>query len=91
MFVCFGQSSGAITDFKFSDLAGGSLYATRPGLFEYIKTREELQSRAADLFAQVKAGHVKAHIGQRVALRDAARAQRDLEGRHTQGATVLLP
>ena len=27
MFVCFGQSSGPITDFKFSDLAaGGSLY-----------------------------------------------------------------
>jgi len=90
-FVCFGQSSGPITDFKFSDLAGGSLYATRPGLFEYIKTREELESRAADLFAQVKAGHVKAHIGQKVALRDAARAQRDLEGRHTRGATVLLP
>jgi NADPH2:quinone reductase len=92
MFVCFGQSSGAITDFKFSDLAGGgSLFATRPGLFDYIKSREDLESRAADLFGQVKAGHVKAHIGQRVALRDAAKAHRDLEGRHTQGATVLLP
>ncbi len=31
MFVHFGQSSGMIADFKFSDLAsGGSLYATRP-------------------------------------------------------------
>jgi len=92
MFVCFGQSSGPITEFKLSDLAGGgSLYATRPGLFDYIKTREELESRAADLFGQVKAGHVKAHIGQRVALRDAAQAHRDLEGRHTHGATVLIP
>jgi NADPH2:quinone reductase len=91
MFVCFGQSSGAITDFKLADLAGGSLYATRPGLFEYIKTRQELESRAADLFAQVKAGQVKTHIGQRLALRDAAKAHRDLEGRHTRGATVLLP
>jgi NADPH2:quinone reductase len=92
MFVCFGQSSGAITDFKFSDLAGGgSLFATRPGLFDYIKSREDLESRSADLFGQVKAGHVKAHIGQRVALRDASKAHRDLEGRHTQGATVLLP
>ena len=91
MFVCFGQSSGAITDFKFSDLSAGSLYATRPGLWEYIKTREDLESRAGDLFAQVKAGHVKTHIGQKVALRDAAKAHRDLEGRHTQGATVLLP
>jgi len=92
MFVCFGQSSGAIADFKLSDLAaGGSLYATRPSLFEYIKTREELEMRAADLFGQVQAGHVKAYIGQRVALRDAARAHRDLEARRTQGATVLIP
>jgi len=31
MFVSFGQSSGAITDFKISDLAsGGSLYTSRP-------------------------------------------------------------
>lgn len=91
MFVCFGQSSGPITDFKFSDLAAGSFYATRPGLWQYIKTREDLESRAADLFAQVKAGHLKTHIGQKVALRDAAQAHRDLEGRHTQGATVFLP
>jgi NADPH2:quinone reductase len=92
MFVCFGQSSGAIADFKLSDLASnGSLYATRPSLFEYIKSRAELESRAADLFGQVKAGNLKAFIGQRVPLRDAAKAHRDLESRRTQGATVLLP
>ena len=44
MFVCFGQSSGMIADFKFSDLAaGGSLFATRPMLFDYIKSREDLR------------------------------------------------
>jgi NADPH2:quinone reductase len=90
-FVCFGQSSGPITDFKFADLAAGSLFATRPGLWEHIKTRGELESRAADLFAQVSAGHLKVHIGQTVPLREAAKAHRDLEGRKTQGATVLLP
>jgi NADPH2:quinone reductase len=46
--------------------------------------------RAADLFAQLASGAVKAHIGQRVALRDAATAHRDLESRRTIGATVLL-
>jgi NADPH2:quinone reductase len=91
MFVHFGQSSGAITDFKFSDLAaGGSLYATRPTLFDYIKTREDLTRRADDLFAKLKSGQVKAHVGQRVALRDAAIAHRELESRKTMGATVLL-
>jgi NADPH2:quinone reductase len=91
MFVHFGQSSGMIADFKLSDLAaGGSLYACRPMLFDYIKTREDLSLRAADLFAKLASGAVKAHIGQRVALRDAATAHRDLESRRTIGATVLL-
>jgi len=92
MFVHFGQSSGMIADFKFSDLASnGSLYAVRPMLFDYIKSREELCSRAADLFARLASGEVKAHVGQRVALRDAAAAHRELESRRTIGATVLVP
>jgi NADPH:quinone reductase len=92
MFVHFGQSSGMIADFKFSELAsGGSLYATRPMLFDYIKTRDELSSRAADLFSRLASGEVKAHIGQRAALRDAATAHRDLESRRTTGATILMP
>src|SRR5580658_2840731 len=54
MFVSFGQSSGPITDFKLADLAaGGSLYASRPTLFDYIKSRAELQARAGDLFARL--------------------------------------
>jgi NADPH:quinone reductase len=92
MFVHFGQSSGMIADFKFSELAsGGSLFATRPMLFDYIKSREDLSSRAADLFGRLGRGEIKAHVGQRVALRDAAAAHRDLESRRTIGATVLLP
>ncbi len=91
-FVHFGQSSGMIADFKFSDLAsGGSLHATRPMLFDYIKSREELSSRAADLFGKLASGQIKAHVGQRLALRDAAAAHRELEGRRTVGATILLP
>ena len=92
MFVHFGQSSGMIADFKFSDLAsGGSLFATRPMLFDYIKSRVDLTRRAADLFGRLAAGEIKAHVGQRVALQDAATAHRDLESRRTMGATVLLP
>jgi NADPH:quinone reductase len=91
-FVCFGQSSGAIADFKMLDLAtGGSLFATRPMLFDYIKTQGELQWRADDLFARLAAGDIKAHVGQKMALRDAADAHRALAGRRTIGATVLLP
>jgi NADPH2:quinone reductase len=92
LFVCFGQSSGPITDFKISDLAaGGSLYATRPTLFDYIKTRADLTLRSADLFSKVASGAVLPQIGQRMPLRDAAQAHRDLEARNTTGATILLP
>ncbi len=92
MFVHFGQSSGMIADFKFSDLAGGgSLFATRPVLFDYIMTRGDLTARAADLFGRLASGEVKAHVGQRLALKDAAAAHRELESRRTMGATVLLP
>jgi NADPH2:quinone reductase len=91
MLVSFGQSSGMITDFRLSDLAaGGSLYASRPVLFDYIKTRDELQSRAADLFARIGAGEIHAHVGERLPLRDAAEAHRSLASRRTIGATVLL-
>jgi NADPH2:quinone reductase len=91
MFVCFGQSSGMITEFRFSDLAaGGSLYATRPILFDYIKSRAELESRAGELFARVLSGALKAHIGQRLPLREAQRAHRELEARKTVGSTILL-
>ncbi|HUY84601.1 MAG TPA: quinone oxidoreductase [Steroidobacteraceae bacterium] len=92
MFVSFGQSSGTIDDFKLADLAaGGSLFATRPTLFDYIATREELNARAADLFARAAAGELRAHIGQRIALADARAAHEALAGRRTVGATVLLP
>ncbi|MDP9065060.1 MAG: quinone oxidoreductase [Pseudomonadota bacterium] len=92
MFVSFGQSSGPIADFKMLDLAvGGSLYAVRPMLFDYIKTHAELQTRADDLFARLAAGDLKAHVGQKVALRDAAEAHRALASRRTIGATVMLP
>jgi NADPH2:quinone reductase len=59
-------------------------------LFDYIKTHEELQTRAHALFARLAAGQVKAYVGQTLALSDAAQAHRALASRGTIGATVLL-
>lgn len=90
-FVSFGQSSGPITDFKISDLAaGGSLFASRPTLFDYIKTGPELRLRASDLFTRLAAGEIAAHIGQTLALQDAPVAHLALASRRTVGATVLI-
>ena len=89
--VSFGQSSGAVPPFEPRLLANGSLFFTRPVLGDYVRTREELEARAGDLFAALKDGILKALVGQTYPLREAARAHRDLEGRKTIGSTVLLP
>ena len=92
MFVSFGQSSGPIPPFSMSLLAQkGSIYATRPTLFVYNAKREDLVKSAEALFDVVKSGAVEIKINQRYALKDAAKAQSDLEARKTTGTTVLIP
>ncbi len=92
MFVSFGQSSGPIEGFKLADLAaGGSLFASRPTLFDYIALRADLESRAADLFSRLEQGRLRTHIGRRFALEHAPEAHRLLEARATVGATILVP
>lgn len=92
MFVSFGQSSGPIAPFNMGLLSQkGSLYATRPTLFQYIATREELEQSAGALFDVVRSGAVSLRINQRYSLKDAGLAHADLEARKTTGATVLVP
>jgi NADPH:quinone reductase len=92
MFVSFGASSGPIEAFNINILqAKGSLFATRPTLNTYAAKREDLLAMAADLFAVVGSGAVKIPVNQTYALRDAAKAHRDLEGRLTTGCSLLMP
>jgi NADPH:quinone reductase len=69
----------------------GSLFLTRPTLAHYTARREDLLLAAKALFHVLRAGIVKAGIGQIYALKDAAQAHRDLEARKTTGSTLLLP
>jgi NADPH2:quinone reductase len=92
MMVSFGNSSGAVPAFEPGILsAKGSLYLTRPTLFHYTRTREELQQTADELFAVIESGAVKISINQRFKLADARAAHEALHSRATTGATVLLP
>ncbi|MEO7787904.1 MAG: quinone oxidoreductase [Sphingomicrobium sp.] len=86
----FGQSSGGVEPFSPGVLAAkGSLFLTRPTLFDYIAERTEYDEAAAELFGMIEAGRIKVEIGQRYTLADAATAHRDLEARRTTGSTVL--
>jgi NADPH:quinone reductase len=92
MFVSFGAASGPIAAFDIGLLAQkGSLYATRPTLFNYATTRTATAAMADDMFALVKTGQIKSEARQKFALKDAVAAHRALESRGTTGATVLLP
>lgn len=90
--VSFGQSSGPVQPLDIGLLgAKGSLFLTRPSLMHYTANRADLVAHAQDLFAVVTSGAVRINIMQEYALKDAARAHRDLEARKTTGSTVLLP
>jgi NADPH2:quinone reductase len=64
---------------------------TRPTLFNYASTPEELRKMANDLIRVVKSGAVKIEVNHRYALKDAAKAHRDLAARNTTGSIVLVP
>jgi len=71
--------------------AKGSLFVTRPSLWHYIATREELEWRAGDVLGWVAAGKLKLRMEHDYELADAARAQTDMEARKTTGKVLLEP
>ena len=88
----FGSASGPVEGVALGSLAQhGSLFVTRPTLFDYYATPDDRTAGVARLFAMIRAGKLKAAIGQRYPLTDAAQAHRDLEARNTTGATLLMP
>jgi NADPH2:quinone reductase len=90
--VSFGNSSGKVEPFGLHELTRrGSLYVTRPTLFDFIRDRASLEAGTAELFALVASGRMKIEVNQRYSLHDAAQAHRDLEARRTTGCTVLHP
>ena len=92
LFVSYGSASGSISAFDIGLLMlKGSLFATRPSLNHYVARREDLVATAGELFEVVADGRVSIPVRQRYALREAARAHRELEARETTGSTILLP
>ena len=90
--VSFGNASGPVAPFSPLELTKrGSLFLTRPSLFHYIASREDLVRRAGDVLDWVQSGKVKVHIGEEFALAQAAEAQTKLAARQTSGKLLLTP
>jgi NADPH:quinone reductase len=91
MMVLFGQSSGVVAPIAPSVLAKGSLFLTRPTLFDYVADRASLEWRAGDVLGQAASGQLAVRIGRTFPLGEAGEAHRALEGRQTTGKVLLLP
>lgn len=92
MLVSYGNASGpapAVEPLRLS--RGGSLFLTRPTLFDYVVTTEELDESAGALFEVINSGAVKIGIGQTFPLSQTRQAHEALEGRETTGSTLLIP
>ncbi|HEU4853435.1 MAG TPA: quinone oxidoreductase [Telluria sp.] len=92
LMVSFGNASGPVPPFALTELASrGSLFITRPTVFDYMAKRSDLEAMAADLFGMVESGKVRIETKQVYRLAEAGRAHIELEGRRTTGSTILIP
>lgn len=90
--VTYGSASGPVPAFTALDLLrAGSIFVTRPTLFDYVSTPEDMRASAARLFEMMASGTVQVRIGARYNLLEAAEAHRALEARQTTGSTILIP
>ena len=88
----YGNASGAVTGVNLGVLAQkGSLFVTRPTLFDYYRDPSEAAAGVKRVFDLIASGVLAVTIGQRYPLREAAQAHRDLEARLTTGSTILVP
>ena len=92
LMATFGNASGPVDPVSPLELmSGGSLYLTRPSLFDYVSDRESLVERSADVFSRIGDGSLNIRIGATYELEDAEQAHRDLEARKTTGKLLLIP
>ena len=90
--VTYGNATGAVEPFAPLELARrGSLFVTRPVLFDFLRDPADLQAAAAELFGLIESGRINIQVNQTYRLKDVAQAHRDLEARKTTGSTVLIP
>ena len=90
--VLYGNASGPVTEFNPATLGPkGSLFLTRPTLFDYTADRASLEWRTGDVFDWISKGELKLRIEHFYSLSDAQEAHQDLEGRKTSGKIILTP
>ena len=90
--VLYGNASGPVTEFNPATLGPkGSLFLTRPTLFDYLASRADLEWRSGEVFTWIKDGTLKLRAEHFYPLAEAKSAHQALEGRQTTGKVILKP
>ncbi len=92
MMVSFGNASGSLEniDVKKSIQPKG-LYFTRPAMWHYLNTKDEITEGANKLFEKIKLGKIKIEIFKKYRLDDVMQAHKDLESRKITGPAIIIP
>ena len=92
MMVSFGNASGSLEniDVKKSIQPKG-LYFTRPAMWHYLSTKDEIKEGANKLFETIKLGKIKIEISKKYRLDETVQAHKDLESRKIIGPAIIIP
>jgi len=92
MMVSFGNASGSLEniDVKKSIQPKG-LYFTRPAMWHYLNTNDEIQEGANKIFEKIKLGKIKLEILKKYRLDEVVQAHKDLESRKITGSAIIIP
>ena len=92
MMISFGNASGSLEniDVKKSIQPKG-LYFTRPSMWHYLSTRDEIKEGADKLFEKIKLGKIKIEIFKKYRLHEVVQAHKDLESRKIIGPAIIIP
>ena len=92
MLVSFGNSSGPVENIDVKKMIQPkSLYFTRPTMFHYLATKNELKEGADKLFKKISLGKIKIKIFKKYQLEDVVQAHKDLEARKIIGPAIIIP
>jgi len=92
MLVSFGNSSGPVENIDVKKMIQPkSLYFTRPTMFHYLATKNELKEGADKLFKKISLGKIKIEIFKKYQLEDVVQAHKDLEARKIIGPAIIIP
>ena len=92
MFISFGNSSGPLENIDVKKMIQPkSLYFTRPTMWHYLGTKNELQEGTDKLFENIKMGKIKVDIFKKYKLEEVVQAHKDLEERKIIGPAIIVP